>query len=55
MKIIKEELTPLMVKLEEKHVDSFSVIMFLSSWVKEMLKDIEDKEKKELILRMMLD
>lgn len=55
MKIIKEELEPLMKNLEDKKVDSFSVTMFLASWVKELLDTIDDKNKKELILRKMLD
>lgn len=55
MKIIKEELTPLMQVLEEKHVDSFSVTMFLASWVKELLDEMDDDDKRELILRKMLD
>lgn len=55
MKIIKQALTPAIMELEEKHVDIFSLTMFLASWVKELLDDIDDKDKKELILRKMLD
>ena len=55
MKIIKEELEPLMISLEEKEVDMFSVAMFFSSYVKELLKDIENKKQREIIVRNMLD
>lgn len=55
MKIIKEVVTPVTQELEEKEVDFFSMTMFLASWVKELLDEIDDKNKKELILRRMLD
>ena len=55
MKIIKEEMEPLMFSLEEKEVDMFSVAMFFSSYVKELLNSIESKQQKEIILRNMLD
>lgn len=55
MKIIKEEMKPVVLKLEEEKVDLFSLTMFLASWVSELLKDIDDRDKKELILRKMLD
>lgn len=55
MGIIKKEMEPIMAKLEEEQVDSFSVTMFLASWVKELLTQMNDKNKKELILRKMLD
>lgn len=55
MKIIKKVFTPAMKELEENEVDIFSVAMFFSSYVKEILKDIDDKNKKEVILRNMLD
>lgn len=55
MKIIKEVVTPITHELEEKEVDFFSMTMFLASWVKELLDEIDDKDKKELILRRMLD
>ena len=55
MKIIKKTLLPAILELEDQHVDSFSLTMFLASWVKELLDDIDDKNKKELILRKMLD
>ena len=55
MKIIKKVFTPAMKELEENEVDVFSVAMFFSSYVKEILKDIDDKNKKEVILRNMLD
>jgi len=55
MKIIKEELEPLLLSFEEKEVDMFSVAMFFSSYVKELLKQIGSKNKRELIMRNMLD
>lgn len=53
--IIKEELEPLMLSLEEKEVDTISVIIFFSSYVKELLNEIDNKKEKELIIRNMLD
>ena len=55
MRVIKKTLTPFMKELEENKVDIFSVAMFFSSYVKELLKEIDDKDKKEVILRNMLD
>lgn len=55
MKIIQQELEPFMLILEEKEVDIFSVAMFFSSYVKELLKDINNKKQKEVIMTNMLD
>lgn len=55
MKIIQEELEPFMIILEEKGVDIFSVAMFFSSYVKELLKDVKYKKQREVILTNMLD
>lgn len=55
MKIIKETLTPYMKELENKEVNMFSVAMFFSSYVKEILKEIDDEDIKEIIIRNMLD
>ena len=55
MKVIKKILTPFMKQLEENEIDIFSVTMFFSSYVKELLKEIDDKNKKEIIVRNMLD
>ena len=55
MNVIKKILTPFMKQLEENEVDIFSVTMFFSSYVKELLKEIDDKNKKEIIVRNMLD
>lgn len=55
MKIIKKEIVPFLEALEENKVDMFSTVMFLASYVSELLKQIDDKDKKELILRKMLD
>lgn len=55
MEIIREELEPLMLSLEEKEVDIFSVTMFFSSYLKELLKTIENKKQREVILRNLLD
>ena len=55
MKIIKEKLLPYMLELEKEKVDAFSVAMFFSSYVSELLKEIDDKDKKEVIIRRMLD
>ena len=55
MEIIKEELKPIMLSLEEKKVDIFSVAMFFSSYLKELLKDVHTKQQREIILRNILD
>lgn len=55
MKIIKKTLGPYMKTLEEKEVDMFSVAVFFASYVKELLINIDDKKRKEAILRIMLD
>ena len=55
MKIIKEEIEPFIISLEEKKVDMFSLTMFLSSYLKELLKEIETKSQRELIIRNILD
>lgn len=55
MKVIKKEIVPFLEALEENKVDMFSTVMFLASYVSELLKQIDDKDKKELILRRMLD
>lgn len=55
MKVIKREMEPVVRKLEEEQVDLFSLVMFFASWVHELLHDIDDKDKKELILKRMLD
>lgn len=55
MKKIKEALTPCMKELDDKEVNSLSVIMFFSTYVREMLKEIDDKNIKEAVLRNMLD
>lgn len=55
IKIIREELKPVMMSLEEKEVNLFSVTLFFSTYVKEMLKDIGDKRVKDIIIRNMLD
>ena len=55
MKIIKKEMEPVVLKLEEQKVDIFSITMFFASWVHELLQDINDKDKKEIILKRMLD
>lgn len=55
MKVIKEKLAPFMMELEEQEVDIFSVAMFFASYVSELLKIIDDKNKKEIIVRKMLD
>ena len=55
MEIIKEELKPMMLSLEEKKVDIFSVAMFFSSYLKELLKDVHTKQQREIILKNILD
>lgn len=55
LKVIKKEILPFLKALEDNEVDLFSTTMFLSSYVSELLKQIDDKDKKELILRRMLD
>lgn len=54
-KIIKEEMEPMVVSLEEKNVDMFSLIIFLSTFIKGLLNESDDKKKKELITRLILD
>lgn len=55
MKIIQRELEPFMLILEEQEVDIFSVAMFFSSYVKELLKNINNKKQREVIITNMLD
>lgn len=55
MKVIKKEIVPFLEALEENKVDMFSTVMFLASYLSELLKQIDDKDKKELVLRRMLD
>lgn len=55
MKIIKKEIVPFLEALEDNEVDMFSTTMFLASYLSELLKQMDDKDKKELILRKMLD
>lgn len=55
MKVIKKEIIPFLEALEENKVDMFSTVMFLASYLSELLKQIDDKDKKELVLRRMLD
>ena len=55
MEIIKEELEPLMYSLEEKEVDMFSFTMFLSSYLRELLKEIKNKKQREIIIRNIMD
>lgn len=55
MKIIKKTLTPFMKEIEKQEVSGFSVAMFFSTYVKEILKEINDEDIKEIIIRNMLD
>lgn len=55
MKIIKKEIVPFLEALEDNEVDMFSTTMFLASYLSELLKQMDDKDKKELVLRKMLD
>lgn len=55
MEIIKEELEPFVLSLEEKEVSMFSFAMFLSSYLKELLKEIETKGQREIIVKNILD
>ena len=55
MKIIGEILEPLMLSLEEQKVDIFSVTMFFSSYVKELVKELPTKQQREIILKNILD
>lgn len=55
MKIIGEILEPLMFSLEEQKVDIFSVTMFFSSYVKELIKELPTKQQREIILKNILD
>lgn len=54
-KIIREELEPLMFSLQEKEVNNFSVAMFLSSYLKELLKEMDSKTMREIVMRNILD
>ena len=47
MKIIKREIEPFLLSLEENEVDMFSLTMFLSSYLKELLKDTQKKSIKD--------
>lgn len=55
MKIIKKEIEPFLLTLEENKVDMFSLTMFLSSYLKELLKEIETKSQREIIIKNILD
>lgn len=55
LKVIKKEILPFLKALEDNEVDLFSTTMFLASYVSELLKQMDDKDKTELILRKMLD
>ena len=46
---------PVLLEFEEEKVDMFSVAMFFSSYVSELLKEIDDKDKTEVIIKVMLD
>ena len=46
---------PVFLEFEKAKVDMFSLTMFLASYVAEMLAEMDDKDKKEVILRKMLD
>ncbi len=55
MKIIKEKMIPVLLEFEEEKVDAFSIAMFFSSYVSELLIEMNDKDKSEVITRKMLD
>ena len=55
IKIIKKEIEPFLFSLEENKVDMFSLTMFLSSYLKELLKEIETKGQREIIIKNILD
>ena len=55
MKIIKREIEPFLLSLEENKVDMFSLTMFLSSYLKELLKELETKGQKEIIIKNIMD
>ena len=55
MKIIKREIEPFLLSLEENEVDMFSLTMFLSSYLKELLKELETKGQKEIIIKNIMD
>ena len=55
MKIIKREIEPFLLSLEENEVDMFSLTMFLSSYLKELLKELETKWQKEIIIKNIMD
>lgn len=55
MQVIKEKMIPVLLEFEEEKVDMFSVAMFFSSYVSELLKEIDDKDKTEVIIKVMLD
>lgn len=54
-KILKEELLPVVKKLDEKGVSSFSFALFFSEYLKEILNTMEDDKKKEIIIRRFMD
>jgi hypothetical protein len=55
LEIIKKEMEPCILSLEEQEVELFSLAMFLSSFLKELLKDIETKQQREVIVKNILD
>lgn len=46
---------PVLKEFEQEKVDAFSVAMFFSAYISELLKDIDDKGKTEVIIRYFMD
>ena len=54
-KIIKKVLAPCFQKLEEEKINTMSLLIFLSTFIKELLGEIDDKRVKEVLIKIMFD
>ena len=54
-RIIQEEFLPVVHALDEKGVNEFSFCMFFATYLKEILKTMDDDRKKEAIIRCFMD
>jgi len=54
-RIIEEEFTPVFQRLDEKGVDPFSFCVFFATYLSNLMEEIDDKKKKEVIIRIFMD
>lgn len=53
--IIKEEFLPVVERLDEKGVSTFSFALFFSEYLRGILDTMEDDKLKEVIIRRFMD